>query len=83
MTVVLLIPCLMIEANRSRNLLCMNKAIDLYPVDHIVCYDQEFLSTDYLEGIEYIGHQEHRSGFVNSRNALLDYFYASDYDYAI
>lgn len=44
-------------------------------------YDQCFHDSEYDSRITYIGHQQERMGWVISRNALLKYFYDSDYDY--
>lgn len=81
--ILLLIPCLMLDNNRQKNIEAMNYAKDNYNVDEIVCYDQEFKSADYIQGIKYIGKQKTRVGFVKARNELIKYFYNSNYDYAI
>lgn len=83
MKVVLLIPALMLNNNRKANHTAMAYALDNYPVDEIVVNDAEFRDDDYREGFTYIGHHKERQGFVKTRNQLLEWFYNSDYDYAI
>lgn len=82
MKIMTLSPSLMMENNRAYNDRATTFLMDYVPADKFVIYDQEFKETDYREGIEYIGLQKERQGFVKPRNALLDYFYKSDYDYA-
>ncbi len=81
----MLMPVLMVEGNRKINMRALNHAIQYCNVDKIVINDQEFLDTDYVDHdkVEYIGHHKERQGFVNARNQLLEWFYASDYDWAV
>lgn len=80
----MLTPCLMLENNRKHNLKAQKYALENYKgIDKFIIYDQSYEDGDYIDGIEYIGHQKERQGFVKSRNELLKYFYNSDYDYAI
>ena len=82
--IVMLIPCMMMETNREKNLEAQNYALENYKgIDQIVIYDQCFQDGDFIDGIEYIGHQSQGQGFIKSRNELLKWFYKSDYDYAI
>lgn len=82
--ILMMIPCLMLETNREKNIEAQKYALDNYKgIDKIIIYDQCFQKDDYLEGIEYIGNQKEGQGFVKPRNELLKYFYNSDYDYAI
>lgn len=84
MKVVMLIPCLMLDTNRDKNLEAQRYALDNYKgIDKIVIYDQCFKDSDYLDGITYIGHQKEKQGFITPRNELLKWFYNSDYDYAV
>ena len=84
--IAMLTPCLMLETNREANLRAQNYAIEHYLkhccFDHYVIYDQCFKEGDFLPGVEYIGHQDTRVGFIKPRNELLKWFYNSDYDYA-
>lgn len=81
----MLMPVLMVEGNRKINMKALNHAIKYYNVDKIVINDQEFLDTDYVEHekVEYIGHHKERQGFVKARNQLLEWFYESEYDWAV
>ena len=84
MKVVMLVPCLMLDTNRDKNLDAMKYTLDNYKgIDEIVVYDQCFKENDYIDGITYIGHQKDKQGFVKPRNELLKWFYNSDYDYAV
>lgn len=84
MKIVMLIPCLMLETNRDKNLEAQQFALDNYKgLDEIVVYDQCYKESDYLDGITYIGHQTKGKGFIEPRNKLLEWFYNSDYDYAV
>ena len=82
--IMMIIPCLMLETNREKNIEAQKYALENYKgIDKYVIYDQCFQDGDFLDGIEYIGHQKEGQGFVKPRNELLKYFYNSDYDYAI
>lgn len=82
--IVMLIPCLMMDNNREKNLEAQRYGLEKYKgIDKFIIYDQCYEKDDYIEGIEYIGNQKEGQGFIKSRNELLKYFYNSDYDYAI
>ena len=81
--IVQLTPALMLDRNRKQNLECMQWSLDNYDLDARVCYEQEFEDGDYLDGFQYISGNVKRQGFVIPRNTLLDWFYDSDYDYAM
>lgn len=83
--IVMLTPSLMLENNRKLNNVALDFALMHYDVDLIVINDQEYLPSDYRdeERILYIGKHEKRQGFVKGRNQLLEWFYESDYDWAI
>ena len=81
MKICILIPCLMLENNRSINHAAMEETKS-FGADAIIVYDQEFEESDYRSGFTYIGHQKKRKGFVTPRNELLRWFYQSDFDYA-
>ena len=82
MKVVLLIPCLMLDNNRKVNNEAMEYAKQ-YGCNEIVVNDSEFLPEDYKTDFKYIGYHKERQGFVKTRNQLLEWFYNSDYDYAL
>lgn len=84
MKIAMLIPCLMTDNNREVNKKAMEYAKQYYSgIDEFVVNDQEFKPEDYLDGFTYIGHHDKRIGFVAARNQLLDWFYTSEYDYAV
>lgn len=74
-------PCLMLESNREYNKKCITENLK-YGFDEYVLYDQCFEESDKIEGCTLIGHAKERMGWVVPRNALLKYFYDSDFDYA-
>lgn len=79
--ILMLSPCLMLDNNRDYNVKCKEcNLADIMP-DAYAVYDQCFHDFEYDSRVTYIGHQKERRGWVVSRNALLKYFYASDYDY--
>lgn len=79
-----LTPCLMLKTNKEANIDAMEYSLKKYRIDKRVIYDQEFDKTDYMQGYEYLNKKYiKRQGFVEPRNALLRYFYNSDYDYAV
>lgn len=80
--VMLLTPCLMLDSNRQRNRKCIDAARRL-EFDKVVVCAQGFQDADKSDGVEYIGNHAAGIGFVAARNELLEYFYASDYDYAM
>lgn len=82
MKIMMLTPCLMLPNNREYNSKCIQFNMQHLKFDEYVIYDQAFEETDYIEGCTYIGHVKERAGWVKSRNALLEYFYNSDCDYA-
>ena len=77
-----LIPCLMLPNNHDINMKSMKENYEYLKLDAFVVYDQCFEETDFIEGFEYIANSKERMGWVEPRNALLRYFYNSDYDYA-
>lgn len=82
--IMMLVPCLMLDTNREKNIEAQKYMIKKYKgIDKYVVYDQCYTKEDKLNGIKYIGNQKERQGFIKSRNELLKYFYNSDYDYAI
>lgn len=83
MKIAMLIPCLMLDNNRKANHAAMQYAKENYDVDAFIVNDAEFAESDYREGFQYIGHHTERQGFVKTRNQLLEWFYNSDYDWAI
>lgn len=85
MKIVMLMPCLMLENNRKVNNQALDYALEHYNVDLIAINAQEFEEYDYRsnEKIEYINRHADRQGFVKGRNQLLEWFYASDYDWAV
>lgn len=81
--IMLLIPCLMLENNRDINRKSMKQNWEQLNCDELVCYDQMFNEEDKNPDYTYIGHADKRMGWVEPRNKLLEYFYNSDYDYAL
>lgn len=82
--IMLLMPCLMLETNRQKNIEAQKYMLENYKgIDEYVIYDQCYNEEDMLKGIKYIGKQKEGQGFIKSRNELLNYFYNSDYDYAV
>lgn len=81
--VVLLTPCLMRPNNRAANAKCMAKQRRQIRPDGIMVAAQCFEEGDYEPGIEYVVRSPEGLGFVGARNALLEAFYRSDYDYAV
>lgn len=81
--VVMLTPCLMLDTNRRKNKEAMAHARASYPIDAFAVNAQGFQPDDYEEGVTYIGNYPSGVGFVKARNELLEWFYASDYDWAI
>ena len=79
--ILMMSPCLMLDNNRQYNNRCKVRNLNEIHPDGYVVYDQCFKESDYTSEIEYIGHQNQRQGWVIPRNALLKYFYNSDYDY--
>lgn len=61
------------------------RTMESFPdVDHIF-FEQEFEPDDFIDSprVKYIAGNPKRQGFIPPRNALLKWFYNSDYDYAI
>ena len=79
--ILMLSPCLMLDTNREYNLRCKDQNLAQIMPDAYAVYDQCFKESEYDSRVIYIGHQQERRGWVVSRNALLKYFYNSDYDY--
>lgn len=79
--ILMLSPCLMLDNNRDYNIRCKDRNLNEIQPDAYAVYDQCFKESEYDSRITYIGHQQERRGWVVSRNALLKYFYNSDYDY--
>lgn len=81
----LLVPALMQDNNREVNMSSLSWALEHYAVDLIVVNDQEFKEEDYIESdkILYIGKHKEAQGFVKGRNQLLEWFYNSDFDWAV
>ena len=82
MKLCLLVPCLMTENNREVNFKKMEEMKTL-GVDEIIVNDQCFKPSDYQPGFTYIGKGQGKAGFVGARNQLLNWFYDSDYDWAV
>lgn len=86
-TVCVLIPCLMRDNNRAVNTKYILRNVSLMKADKYIVYSQCFNDIDYHnlsnDSIEIIGNYQEPQGFVKTRNDLLQYFYSSDYDYAI
>lgn len=78
-----LIPCLMLDNNREANNQAIEHNYKHLNLDAVVIYDQAFTDSDYDPRYQYVGHQPDRVGFTNARNGLLEWFYNSDYDYAL
>lgn len=78
-----LIPCWMLPNNREANNSAIQHNIKHLNLDHVVIYDQAFTDEDFNDQFEYVGHQPDGVGFTNARNGLLEWFYNSDYDYAL
>ncbi len=86
MKVVMLMPALMMENNRKVNNSALDYALQHYDIDLFVINDQEFKDFDYREDsrVHYLnGNYTERQGFVKGRNKLLEWFYDSDYDWAV
>ena len=83
--VVMLSLCLMQENTRKLNNATLDYALEHYDIDLIVINAQEFEDYDYREHpkVMYIGKHNKRQGFVKGRNQLLEWFYNSDYDWAV
>ena len=79
--ILMLSPCLMLDNNRAYNNRCKERNLEEIQPDAYAVYDQCFLESDFDDRVTYIGHQQERKGWVISRNALLKYFYNSNYDY--
>lgn len=79
--ILMLSPCLMLDNNRDYNIKCKERNLNEIQPDGYAVYDQCFKNSEYDPRITYIGHQQERKGWVIPRNALLRYFYNSDYDY--
>lgn len=81
--VCVLIPCLMKTNNEEVNMKKMRELHDVFHFDKIVIYDQCFEERHIEPWMTLIGHAVEPEGFVVPRNSLLDWFYRSDYDYAL
>lgn len=79
--ILMMSPCLMLDNNRKYNNHCKERNLAEIQPDGYVVYDQCYKESEYDSRVTYIGHQQERVGWVKSRNALLKYFYDSDYDY--
>lgn len=82
MKILALTPCLMLPNTRDINKKSITSNYELFNFDGYAIYDQCFEESDYDSRFTYIGHVKERQGWVIPRNALLKYFYESDYDYA-
>lgn len=82
-----LIPCLMRDNNRKANIKYITENIERMNADKYIIYAQCFNASDYAtlehSKVEFIGRKDEPQGFVKPRNELLEYFYNSDYDYAV
>lgn len=78
-----LIPCWMLPNNREANTAAIQHNVKHLNLDHVVIYDQSFEDSDFNDQFEYVGHQPTGVGFTAARNGLLEWFYNSDYDYAL
>lgn len=85
-TICALIPCLMKDNNRRVNTKYILRNVSKLKLDKYIIYAQGFKEVDFTNlsdnRIQIIGNYEEPQGFVKTRNDLLQYFYASDYDYA-
>lgn len=86
-TICALIPCLMRDNNREVNTRLILENLSLLQIDKFVILAQSFTASDKAmlsdPRIEIIKDYESGVGFVKSRNDLLQWFYDSDYDYAL
>lgn len=86
MKICALIPIYMSENSRSINLenLRKLKETEFKYLDAVVVCDQNFQKDDYIEGFKYIGpYGKLKNGLADARNKLFEWFYNSDYDYAL
>lgn len=88
MKITALIPCLMLDNNRAVNRKFLVNNISSLNLDNYAINDQCFSDQDYEffgknDKITFIGNHKEKQGFVKTRNQLLDWFYNSDYDYAL
>lgn len=79
----MLTPCLMRPNNRAANARCMAKHRQQIGPDGVMVAAQCFEEGDYEPDVEYVVRSPEGLGFVGARNALLEAFYRSDYDYAV
>ena len=85
--VCVLIPCLMRDNNRKANIKYITENIERMNADKYFIYAQCFSDNDYATlqhpKVEFIGNKDEPQGFVAPRNALLEHFYDSGFDYAV
>lgn len=82
MKVIGLIPAVMTRSTRTQIRHAFAKTIAELKLDAYVVYDQGFIDQDRVAGVTYIGHQSTAVPRHEALNALLNYFYDSDADYA-
>lgn len=75
----------MIERNRKENNKALDYALEHYDMDLIAINDQEFQDYDFRDDkrIKYVGGYKERQGIVRARNQILEWFYNSEYDWAV
>lgn len=86
MKVCTLIPVFMNDNCRKINLRNLNKLkkTEFKLVDEVVICDQCFIESDYIEGFTYLGpFGQFKYKAADARNKLFEWFYNSDYDYAV
>ena len=86
MKICALIPVYMTDNSRHINLENLNKLkkTEFTYVDEVVICDQCFIDTDYIDGFTYLGpFKTFKNKVADARNILFEWFYASDYDYAL
>lgn len=83
--IVLLMPALMLDYMRDDYNKALDYALEHYGVDKIVIFAQAFQDMDYRDDdrIEYIGKLEKGLGIMKARNGLLNWFYDSEYEWAV
>lgn len=82
---VLLMPMLMMDHNRKDYNKAIDYALEHYDVDLIAINAQEFKESDYRDDpkIAYVLKYDTRQGNSRSRNQLLEWFYNSEYEWAV
>lgn len=83
----ILTPCLMKDNNRKKNIEFVLRNAKVLSADKTIilgqCLNQADTKQLSCAGVEIFSNYNEPLGFVKSRNILLEYFYNSDYDYAL